>query len=391
MGKVKRLFKRYAGPLGQIGSAESGILSHENLAAILDTTVDSIITIDKNGAILAFNKAAEQVFGFKKEEVLGKNVNILMPEPFRSQHDAYMQNYLSTRQKKIIGIGREAVAKRKDGSIFPIRLAVSEFFTGKEHLFTGILRDLTAENEAEEVLTARVRLEGELAAKNEYIAILSHELKNPLAAIYGSLSLLNKQEDFTEKTHDLVNIAFRNSERLQRIINDVLDITKFQYGKVQLDITPISILELIQEAIELSKPFGALLEVTFEYTRPSVDMTILSDYNRLIEVMMNLLSNAVKFSPQKSKVIITATALEDTVRVAVQDFGKGIPADFQKNIFSQFSQSPTNGARAVGGTGLGLHICKLIIEQLNGKISFISKENEGTTFFFELPIYKGEI
>jgi PAS domain S-box-containing protein len=366
-------------------------MSRENLIAILDNTVDSIITIDEKGAILAFNKASEQTFGHRKEEVLGKNINILMPEPFRSHHDTYMQNYLSTGQKKIIGIGRELLAKRKDGSTFPIRLSVSEVFTGKQLLFTGIIRDISAQKAAEESKASHIRLEGELAAKNEYISILSHELKNPLTAIYGSLSLLNKQEGFTKKAHELVTLAFRNAERLQRLIKDVLDITKFQSGKMKLDITPVSISEIIQKATTLSKPFGDLLEVTFEHTRPAVDIIILSDYNRLIEVMMNLLSNAVKFSPRKSKVIITATSLKDTLRVTVQDFGKGIPVDFQKNIFSQFSQGPNNEARAVGGTGLGLHICKLSIEHLNGKIGFTSKENEGTTFFFELPIHKEEI
>ena len=378
--KVRGLFRRSAG--------SSGVLSLENLALILDSTVDSVITIDGKGIILAFNKTAEQAFGYKRKEVIGNSVNILMPEPFRSQHDTYMQNYLRTGQKKVIGIGREVEAKRKDGSTFPVRLSVSEVFTGATHLFTGIIQDLSAEKEAANVLKLCKLLEGELAAKNEYISILNHELRNPLTAIYGSLSLLNRQGGFAEKTQELVNVAFHNVERLMLIINEVLDITKVQSGKIKLDLTLVSLPAIVQESINLSKPFADQLEVELDYSKPAVDIIALSDYNRLIQVMMNLLSNAIKFSPPKGRVAVTVTVLKDIVSVSVQDFGKGIPLEFHGKIFAPFSQVTVHQPRVVGGTGLGLYICKTIIDQLNGKISFTSKENEGTTFFLELPIHK---
>ncbi len=382
--KLKRLFRRFRKP------KETGILSRENLAAILDASVDSIITSNEEGIILAFNKAAEQAFGYTKEEAIGQNVHILMPEPFYSQHDTYIQNYLRTGLKKIIGLGRDVIAQRKNGSTFPMHISVSEIFTGKEHLFTGNIRDISAQRRVEEVLKSHIRMEGEIAAKNEYISILSHELRTPLTVIYGALSLLNGHESLTKKNHELVNIAFRNAERLMQIINDVLDITKIQSGKLKLDITPISLSSLVQESIDFLKSFAEQLEIQLDYVKPSVDVIVLSDYNRLIQVMMNLLSNAIKFSIRKSKVIITITPSQDSVRVAVQDFGKGIPASFQDKIFTPFAQAPVNEARTVGGTGLGLYICKMIIDQLHGNIGFTTQENEGTTFFFVLPIHKGK-
>ena len=378
--KIKDLFRRVI--------KEPSVFSSKNLAAILETTVDTIVTINEKSIVLAFNQAAEKTFGYTKEEIIGKSVTLLMPEPFHSQHDSYVQNYIKTGIKKIIGIGREAIGKRKDGSVFPIFISVSEVFTESERLFTAIIQDLTEEKQSEEIVKSNIRLEGEIAAKNEYISILGHELRTPLTAIYGSLSLLNKQSDLLEKVHELVSIAFRNTERLLHVINEVLDVTKIQSGRIKIELAPISISPLIEEAISFSKPFAEQLDVQLVFTPPTFDITILADYDRLIQVMMNILSNAIKFSPQHAKIIITVELMESVLRVAVQDFGKGIPLTFHERIFTPFSQSSSR-ARVAGGSGLGLYICKLIMEQLHGKIDYTTKENEGTTFFVEIPIYKG--
>jgi len=363
-----------------------GVLSSQNLAAILDTTVDSIITTNHNAIILAFNKAAENIFGYRKEEVIGKNVNILMTEPFRSQHDLFVQHYLRTGEKKIIGIGREVVAKRKDGSIFPIDLAVSEVKIGNDSLFTGIIRDLTVVKKTEASLDSYRNRENEIASQSEYISILSHELRTPVTAISASLSLLNGDKSISGKTHDLINIAFRNAERLAHIIDAVLDITKIQSGTAPLDLSSFSVMTLLKEAISLSKPLAALVKV--ELIPPpdtTPDVTIRSDYNKLIQVLTNLLTNAIKFSPLEGKILVSTGTKEGRLRISIQDFGKGIPAASQDKLFRPFSQT-SRGDHIKTGSGLGLYICKLLIENLKGTIGFTTKENVGSTFFFEIPL-----
>lgn len=367
---------------------QSDLLSPQNCQAILDTTVDSIVTINEDSIILAFNKNAEKTFGYSRNEVIGKNVNILMPEPYYSQHSTYVQNYLTTGQKKIIGIGREAVAKKKDGTIFPIDLAVSEVITDSNRLFTGIIRDITIKKKEEETLKLNTKLEAELKAKNEYVSIIGHELRTQLSSIYGSLRLLLNEQNLSDKMRELVSITLRSSERLNGIVNDVLDIERIRSGKLLVPKEPIELVAAIKEAIATVQPFAKQMEVTIIEENPYSQVLIFGDYNRILRVMINFLTNAMKFSPPQGKVFITVTEEKDIVRVSVHDQGKGIPKEFHEKIFTPFFQVPDSGARIVGGIGLGLYICKNIINQLGGKIGFTSKPGEGTTFYFELPIYK---
>lgn len=364
--------------------------SSANLQAILDTTVDAIITISEKACILSFNKTAEKMFGYSRQEVIGENVHILMPEPFHSQHDTYIQNYLKTGQKKIIGIGRELVAKRKDGSLFPIDLAVSEICTGSQHVFTGIIRDITERKKAEEEREKNIRMEAEMIAKNEYISILVHELRTPLTAIYSSLELLIEEKEVSFKVGEYLEIANRNAERLVRIVNDVLDVAKIQAGKLKVELGSASLMEIVNEAIVCSKPIADKTGIQLVVLWPAQDITVFTDGSRLVQVLLNLFSNAIKFSPKKGKVTITMGNTSNQAQILVQDQGKGIPEEFYAKIFTPFSQAAISSSHSFGGTGLGLHICKNIMEQLGGEITFSSKKDEGTTFCLHVPIVEKE-
>lgn len=224
--------------------------------------------------------------------------------------------------------------------------------------------------------------------KNEFISTVSHELRTPLTSIHGSLGLLvgGVAGPLSERAQSMLDIAFKNSERLVRLINDILDIEKIESGKLVFYFKPIEIASLLAQAVEANRAYGEQLNVKFEITAVPPNLKINADADRMMQVMTNLLSNAAKFSPPHSIVKIGAQRLGANVRVTVRDEGMGIPANFRKEIFEKFAQADTSAARQKSGTGLGLSIAKAIVEKHGGEIGFESREGSGTTFYFTLPV-----
>ncbi|MDA1099900.1 MAG: response regulator [Proteobacteria bacterium] len=344
------------------------------LSAVLNTVVDGIVTIDAIGIIETFNPAAERVFGRGAAEVIGQNVRMLMPAPYHQEHDGYLRNYIETNDAQVIGIGREVIGLRKDGSTFPMELAVSEMDVAGERMFTGIVRDITERKQAEIV-------------KNEFISTVSHELRTPLTSIKGSLGLI--QSGVIGETPDdvkaMLDIAYKNCDRLVRLINDILDIEKFEAGKMDVQLMPLDLGLLLQHAIDANKGYGEEQGVRFCLSAGIPDAKAMGDHDRLMQVLANLLSNAAKFSPEGTLVELSLTQHERYFRISVADQGPGIPEDFRDKIFGKFSQADSSDTRQLGGTGLGLNITKTIVEQHGGTIGFETEVGEGTTFYFDLP------
>jgi len=224
--------------------------------------------------------------------------------------------------------------------------------------------------------------------KMEFIATVSHELRTPLTAIRGSLGLIagGVTGELSGQTAALVNIAYKNSERLLRLINDLLDIEKSEAGRLEFAMEPLALLPLVEQAIETNRPFGAQFGVTFTCVQPAPDVWVKGDSNRLTQVLTNLLSNAAKFSPVDDSVCIAVTAHNQTVRVAVTNHGPPIAESFRNRIFMKFAQADTSDTRQRSGTGLGLSISKAIIERLGGVINYETGDTTGTTFYFDLPV-----
>ncbi|MEZ5540861.1 MAG: PAS domain S-box protein [Pseudomonadota bacterium] len=346
----------------------------EHIKAIVDTVVDGIITINEKGIIESFNPAAEMIFGYRSEEVAGKNVSLLMPESYRHAHNGYLENYCLTGERKVIGIGREVEGLRRDGSVFPMDLAVSEMYAGGARMFTGVVRDITERKAADRI-------------KNEFISVVSHELRTPLTSIHGSLRLIEggMAGKISRNCTELVRLANKNVERLIRLINDLLDIEKMEAGKYSYQLEPMGIRDVLEYAIRESSGYAQEHDVTLACAAIPDDIEANIDRDRIIQVMVNLLSNAVKFSPENSVVEITAGLNGNQLRVSVTDHGTGIPSEFQDSVFKKFCQSDSSDSRKLGGTGLGLSICKSIIEGHGGKIGFDTMPGQGTTFYFELP------
>ena len=346
------------------------------LSSVIENVVDGIITIDEKGNIITFNQAARKMFGYQDSEVIGYNVKMLMPDPYHSEHDGYLHNHMTTGVKKIIGIGREVIGRRKDGSEFPLDLAVSEVKMDDSIHFIGITRDVTE----------RKRIE---LMQKEFISTVSHELRTPLTSISGSLGLIlgGVTGELSDKTRALITIANNNSERLIHLINDILDIEKISAGKMHFDFAVVDLLPLIKKSLEENKGYGEKLDVSFTLvTGTQTEVNVRVDEKRLLQVMSNLLSNAAKYSPSGGQVEIKVETINDNARISVHDNGKGIPEAFKPKIFNKFSQADSSDTRKKGGTGLGLNITQAIVLQLKGSINFDSDTEQGTTFYVDLPL-----
>jgi len=353
--------------------------SGERLGAVVDHIFDGIIIINQDGTIQSINPAAINMFGHPESDLVGKNINMLMPEPYHSAHDGYLSAYLSSGVSGIIGVGREVIGLRHNGVSFPLHLQIADLNLSAGRFFLGVVRDLTEQKEADR-------------AKTEFVSTVSHELRTPLTSIKGSLGLVRSGAigDIPEKLRSMIDIAYQNSDRLVLLINDILDMEKIKAGKMDYTMESIDLASLIEEAIEANKGYGDEHNVTFIKGAFDTDAQIHGDKGRLIQVLSNLMSNAAKFSPDGEQVEMSITRNNGTVRVAVKDHGPGIPETFRKSIFQQFSQADSSDIRTKGGTGLGLSITKVIVEHHGGSIGFDTKTGEGSTFFFDLPELEAE-
>jgi PAS domain S-box-containing protein len=584
----------------------------ERLDATLNASPEGIITIDASGLIASFSAGAERVFGWQADEVVGKNVTVLMPSPYRDEHDGYLERYLRTDESKIIGVGREVTGLRRDGSTFPLHLSIGAFETNGERMFVGIVdditkrkhaqddldaffnisidllcianlegyfvrinpafaealgysteeilrepflalvhpddrertvtetaalgegtktidfenryvcrdggirwfswsaravpdrglifataRDITAFREAEEsrvrlagiiesttdlvalvdgngslfylneagrnmldigedalaagaslderipswamerlaaeampAIAAVGRWSGELAVigsngseipcsvlllahdadetearyysivardisqskevermKNEFVSTVSHELRTPLTSIRGSLGLLagGVIGELPPRANEMITIARENTDRLIRLINDVLDLDKIEAGSLELEVERVRVRDVIDMAVDSVVGMANDQSVTIMTHVENEELELEVDRDRIVQVLTNLLSNAIKFSPPESEVTLRAwAATTGIVRFEVQDRGIGIPSDKLESIFGRFQQVDSSSSRARGGTGLGLAICKAIVDEHKGRIGIESTVGVGSTFYVEL-------
>jgi PAS domain S-box-containing protein len=348
--------------------------THAHTQTILDNVVDAIITIDTSGAIQTVNRAGEVIFGYRAEELIGNNINLLMPEPYHGQYDTYLQNHLETPVANIIGSGHEVAGLRKDGTSFAMDINISTIERQQNPLFICVLRDITERKKVEKM-------------KSEFVSTVSHELRTPLTSIKGALSLIlsKSADELSAKTLTMLKTASRNSERLSILINDILDLEKIENGNVEFEFKPIDLVNVARQAVEANQGYAQQHGVRLKLHVAVDSAPILGDENRLQQVFANLLSNAIKFSHSGSHVDIRVEAHAQGYRSSVEDYGRGIPQEFGSRIFQRFAQADSSDTRLKGGTGLGLSITKAIIGCHQGRIDYHSQEDAGTLFYFDLP------
>ncbi len=349
-------------------------VSEQRQKAIMDSAVDGVVTVDDKGTIISVNRATEQMFGYTSSDLIGQDVKLLMPERYAMVHDGYFQRYLEWGERKIIGLDREVVGMRKGGSEFPMNLTVSEAVVDGRRHFLAVVRDITEKKKVERI-------------KDEFVSTVSHELRTPLTSIRGSLGLVNSGVlgEVPKQASEMLEIAGNNTDRLLLLINDLLDVQKIESDSMQFEFQPISVAEMLREAVILNREYGAQFDVRYELKELEGEVEVYADKARLIQVMNNLLSNAAKFSPPGEVVQVSACVHDSFVRISVADHGPGIPKDFQDKLFEKFTQSDASDTRKIGGTGLGLSIVRLIVEKHGGHVGFVSAEGVGATFYFDLP------
>ncbi len=371
--------------------------SEIKIRAIVDSTVDGIIVIDRNGFVDSFNLAAERIFGYKANEVFGKNINMLMPEPYHSEHDSYLKKYRDTGMKSVIGMGREVVGRCKDGSVFPMDLSVSEMAFENNKMFTGIVRDITERKNADNRLIQQKdeleKVNRELKSldemKTNFLSTISHELRTPLTSILGSNKLIfqkyDKMPDVDKK--QFLKIAIRQGDHLLGLVNDILDVAKAESGHLRLEKRQVDLRKVVQSSLDFVHVLADEKGVSFKLDVLTENTIVFADSKRLQQIFINLVGNAIKFTTQGKKVFIK---IEDYVHsrgvllVSVIDSGIGIPKDKIDILFNRFAQADNTPTRKAGGTGLGLAIVKELVHLHGGRIWVESEEGKGSSFFFTI-------
>jgi PAS domain S-box-containing protein len=362
--------------------------AEERMRSVVNHVVDGIITIDEHGSIESFNPAAQQIFGYGPAEVMGKNVKLLMPEPYHSEHDGYIHNYVTTGHAKIIGIGREVTGRKKDGSVFPMELAVSAFHIGNRRYFTGIVRDITERKRLQDELQQRLHdLADADRQKNEFLAMLSHELRNPLAPMRNALYLLKnvRQPDGgMEQVHGMME---RQLQQLVRLVDDLLDVSRIIRGKIDLRRERVDLRQAVERAAETARPVIDAYGHELTLSLPGEPVPVSGDLVRLAQAISNLLTNAAKYSKAAAPIELALMRDGGEALVTVKDRGVGISAELLPRIFDLFVQGEHALARSQGGLGIGLTLVKRLIEMHEGSVAAFSEgPGRGSEFRIRLPI-----
>jgi PAS domain S-box-containing protein len=415
----------------------------QRLEAIIQTATDGIIIINEFGIMESANPAAAILFGYQIHEMIGKNISLLMPAPHAKNHDSYIQNYFATGIKRIIGIGREVLGKKKNGNLFPIRLSISEVKLKDRVIFTGILHDLSQQKAQEEkikklneelekrveartvelnkvvnrLLATNKQLKHEIQErksaettlrkstkeikkaldkerelnelKSRFVTMASHEFRTPLSTILTSAELIEVYEKTEQQPKRMRNVRriVNAVNNLTGILTEFLSMSKLENGELEYAPYPFHFDEFVQEILEgmvsIQKTDQKII-----FDGLGAAYTIYSNKEFLRHILVNLLANAIKYSEAGKEIHLKATIKNERLNLSIKDQGIGIPIQDQEHLFTRFYRA--KNVENVPGTGLGLNIVKKYIELMDGTINFYSKLGKGTTFTLEIPIVKSE-
>jgi PAS domain S-box-containing protein len=388
------------------------------LKAIIENAIDGIITINGRGIVETINPSACKLFLCTPEDVIGKNISVLMPQPYKAQHDEYIHRYQQTNDPHIIGIGREVTGLRTDGTTFPFRLAVSEVDFAGRKIYAGFIHDISREKEAEEQLrdyaahledlveqrtqtlkntvgalqqakeevSVSLEKEKELGhLKSRFVSMASHEFRTPLSAVQLSASLIEKYAQPYDNANIRKHVAkIKNAVgNLTTILNDFLSLEKLEAGRVEPTCTPFDLVKFSEEITE-ELQMVAKQNQSIIYQHTGTRSIVNLDPNLLKNCVINLVSNAIKYSGENTFIEFNTEIADSNCIITIKDNGIGIPDTDQKHLFEAFFRAHNTGN--IPGTGLGLNIVARYTSLMNGRVEFKSNINQGTLFTITFPI-----
>ncbi len=380
--------------------------SETRQTTIFKNMIDGIIIIDVNGIIETINPAGLDLFGYDEDEVIGKNIKMLMPDPYQSEHDEYLEQYNRTGIKKIIGIGRDVKGLRKDGMTFPMELSVSEMLLNGKVFYVGTVRDISDRKRAEvELNKYSVGLEAMVAertdgmkaaveeaeksnrAKSEFLSQMSHELRTPMNAILGFAQMLEMDFDgFDETQRENVNEILTAGRHLLGLINEVLDLARIESGKLEISMEEVLLSDVLGQSMTMVTSQADMRNITLINVLSEEGYAVHADYTRLKQVIINLLTNAVKYNRDDGAILLDGGITDaGYLRINVKDTGCGLKEEEMDKLFIPFER--LNAVDNVEGTGIGLAITKHLMELMGGRIGVESVLDHGSNFWIEIALF----
>lgn len=363
------------GPVIQDSTGEHSAdhFADEKFRLAVEACPSGMVMTDRAGAIVLVNTETERLFGYRRDELVGRSVEILIPQRLRGEYLKQRAVFALRPQARRVQSSRELFGLRRDGGEFPVEIWLNPIVAHDSLLVLSVIVDISERRRMERL-------------KDEFVSTVSHELRTPLTSIAGSLGLLigGAAGRLPDAAVRLLTIAQTNSQRLVRLINDILDVEKIESGQTVFNFRHVNARALVEQVMEANRSYADSFAVQVRLGQEDGLAEVYADPDRLAQVITNLLSNAIKFSPRGGEVALAIERRAEMVRLSVRDHGPGIPAEFKPRVFEKFAQADATDARQKGGTGLGLSIVKEIVTRLGGAVSFVDADGGGTAFYVDL-------
>lgn len=366
-------------------TSESLYQSSEIAAQIIDCLPDAIVIVDQQGLMVRANNKCNDVFGYRPEELIGQKLEVLLPERFRSSHVEHRQQYHNEPRTRQMGAGLDLFARRKDGSEIPVDIMLAPVTTRAGTVVTAVVRDVTERTTREQIVRQLMQ------QREDYVATLTHDLKTPILAANRAIQLM-MDGDFgsvSDSQQEVLKTLLESNESMYKLVRTLLDVYRYDSGMKKLVLASHDMTQFIQNFLMDVKPLAQSKAISIEFKLPLEPVFVICDPDEIKRVFQNLVDNALKFTPHGGSVQVRVETSSERVVIAIVDTGRGIPEHERSQLFQRFWQAAP-GARNYAGTGLGLYLCRKIVELHGGDIWCESAVGSGSTFYFTLTPQNGQ-